>query len=269
MQTDVTNVKEEEKAIRERYARRDAAGKRDLWRWTHLDGIYVDYRKRVAWSRALASSAMDDLASLDILDVGCGEGSWLRMLLEWGALAERLHGLDLLQDRIATARERSHPEMDFRCDSAWPLSYEDNSMDLVAASTVFSSILDPESRQTLAVEIERVTKPGGRIMVYDFAVSHPRNPDTIGIGTREIRKLFARTRLVRTYRVTLAPPLTRRFPSSCLWVAHALEALFPLLRTHRLFVLEKPAVTSGTSSLTLPPLVGKDSIPPYPLSWDL
>lgn len=124
--------------------------------------------------------------------MGCGTGGWLRMLLEWGALPKRLHGVDLLEDRIAYGRSLSPPELDLKVDNACGLSFADGSVDLCTASTIFSSILDFEMRLSLAQEMTRVARRDSWIMIYDFVVSSPGNQDTIGIGKNEILRLFPR-----------------------------------------------------------------------------
>ena len=75
-------------------------------------------------------------------------------------------------------------------------------------------------------------------MIFDYAISDPRNRDTVGIGRREIRRLFANMSLVKAYWLILAPPVLRSLPPTLLWVAHAVETMLPLLCTHRLYCLE-------------------------------
>src|SRR5207253_10917506 len=111
-------------------------------------------------------------------DGGCGSGKWLRTLLEWGASAQRLHGVELLHDRIQQAKKISPAAIDFQVSDGWPIPFADRSMDLVCARTVFSSILDSRARSALAAEMRRVVKDGGYILVFDFRVKNPRNPDT-------------------------------------------------------------------------------------------
>ena len=188
---------------------------------------------------ALLKAGFKELVDLEILDVGCGSAGWLRMLMEWGAAPSRLHGVDLLKDRISKAKSLSPTDMDLRAGSAWPLVFSDSSMDLCAASTVFSSILDEEGRKSLAHEMIRVVRPKGWVTIFDYAVSDPRNPDTIGINRREIQTLFPKLSIRKTYCLLLAPPILRKIPRNLLWLAHALEIFIPFLCTHRLYMLCK------------------------------
>ncbi|MBM4289735.1 MAG: class I SAM-dependent methyltransferase [Deltaproteobacteria bacterium] len=232
-------LENEESRIRTIYARRDASGKTALYGWDRLDSTYMAYRNEVAWVLAFKEVGFQDLSRLEILDVGCGSGRWLRMLVEWGADPQRLHGVDLLEDRISRARVLSPAAMTFRVGNAGHLDYPDNTMDLAAASTVFSSILDPTIRLALAREMNRVVRPGGWIMLFDYAVSDPRNPDTTGIRKKEIARLFPGLKLLHTFKLIFPPPLLRLLPARLLCLAHLVEALFPWVCTHRLYMLSK------------------------------
>ncbi len=244
---DQETATQETTRIRSVYAQRDAGGKRALYSWNAPGAALVEYRKRHVWARALDAAALPNLNDLQVLDVGCGDGAWLRMLLEWGARADRLHGIDLLDDRILAARAKSTPGIDFECGSGWPLPYADNALDLTAASTVFSSILDPQARLQLGRQISRVTKPGGCIMLYDFIVSHPQNPHTTGIGRREIKRIFPGLEIEQSHCLTLLPPLSRKLTPLAPWFAHTLECALPFLCTHRLFVLRQKAALAAAA----------------------
>jgi ubiquinone/menaquinone biosynthesis C-methylase UbiE len=210
-----------------------------LYAWYRHEVSYCSFRQQTAWIKAFQRAGFSDIATIEALDVGCYTGQWLRMLLEWGANPSKLHGVDILEESIAIARKLSPTMVDLRVSNGWPLPYSDDSMNLCAASTVFSSILVKNAREYLANEMGRVVRADGWVMVFDFAVSDPRNPDTTGINRHEIGKLFPALNLVETYRLILAPPLLRRFPSNLLWLAHAFEAIFPFLCTHRLYLLSK------------------------------
>ena len=75
-----------------------------------------------------------DKRSWDVLDVGCGSGLSLLRLLACGLDAERLHGIDITEERIARGR-RKLPSVRF-CGRAmrrrW--DYASNSFDLVLES---------------------------------------------------------------------------------------------------------------------------------------
>lgn len=236
---------QEERRIRQVYAKRDASGKPALYHWQRQDNIYIIYRSRAVLARAFQSLGITDLSSLQVLDVGCGSGGWLRLLVEWGANPENLHGVDLLPDRIARAQALSPPGLDWRVGNAFGLDYSAATMDLCAANMVFSSIVDSGARLVLAQEITRVVRPGGFIIISDYVISSPSNPDTVGIPQKEIERLFPGLLLRCRFKFLFPPPLLRLLPKSLLWLAHLFEVMLPFICTHRLFVLQKP--TGGRS----------------------
>ena len=63
----------------------------------------IQERERVLL-RLLRHAGHYPLANQKILEVGCGEGFWLRSLVHWGAQPHRVLGIDLLPERVARAR---------------------------------------------------------------------------------------------------------------------------------------------------------------------
>ncbi|MBI5251271.1 MAG: class I SAM-dependent methyltransferase [Desulfomonile tiedjei] len=230
----------EEYRIREIYAtREEELGDSETCPWRLPEDLYFEFAKQSAWSRALQLAGFNDLDDMQALEVGCGRGQWMRLLSEWGAIPGNLHGIDLFEARIDQALSMSHPSIDLRVASAFELPYNNGSMDLVAASMLFSSITDQEKRMLAAKEMERVTRSGGWVMIMDFAISKPSNPDTVGIPKKEINRLFSGMSLKHTISMILAPPIVRLLSPRLLWMAHTIETLLPFLRTHRLFLLRQ------------------------------
>jgi SAM-dependent methyltransferase len=187
---------------------------------------------------ALARHGFADLARRSILDVGCGDGSFLRRLVTYGADRARLAGVDLLPERVEAARQRE-PGIDLRCADASALPYPDHAFDLLFQMTVFSSILDERMLRAVAAEMARLVKPDGAIISYDFRVTRDRR-NTRPVRARDLARLFPGFGLdVR--RITLVPPLARLLAGRS-WTACALLETIPLLRTHELVVLRKRGV---------------------------
>lgn len=221
--------------IRSAYAKRDVSGRARLYEWSRPDVALSRYLLHSAAARLLDGAKWHDLAQFEFLDVGCGTGGWLRTLQEWGARPQCLHGIDLLTDRIERALALA-PHIDFRVSEGWPLPFENGSMDFVSAFTVFSSILAADARLALAHEMQRVLRSNGLMLLYDFRISRPDNPDTVGIGSAEVRRLFPGYQIKRRL-VTLAPPLHRRLSRLSPAAAHLVAASCPVLRTHALYLL--------------------------------
>lgn len=170
------------------------------------------------------------------LEVGFGTGTWLHRLVSWGVSECDLHGIELDEVR-ATESRTSLPAADLRVGDAVELPWNDGTFRLAIASTLFTSVLDPNVRRLIANEIERVLAANGVLLWYDFAIRNPRNPNVRRIKADEIRDLFPNFQ-GQIESVTLAPPLTRLVAPRSWAMANFLEAI-PVLRTHLLAVLIK------------------------------
>lgn len=173
-----------------------------------------------------------------ILDVGCGTGSLLGTFASWGANASHLAGVDLMADRIATARQQ-WPGIRFEVVNAERLPFDDASFDVVSTFTVFSSLLDRRMATAVAAEVARVLRPGGVVLWYDMRVNNPRNANVRGLSRPEVEALFPRY-TIAVDKITLVPPLARRLGAATR-VLYPLLAAVPFLRTHYLGTLRKPS----------------------------
>lgn len=142
--------------------------------------------------------------------MGCGGGGVLTEYFGFGALPEKLYGVDLLFDRLAHAHHRLPASGLVNADGQ-SLPFPFHSFDLVIQSTAVSSILDPEVRRHICADMLRVVKPGGLILSYDFWLN-PTNPQTRGIRPAEIKRLFPNCRY-QFRKITLAPPIARKLAS--------------------------------------------------------
>ena len=123
-----------------------------------------------------------------ILDVGCGAGHDIEAWLSIGWPPDALAGVDLVEDRVREAQRRC-PGVDLRVTSGADLPFSDRTFDVATASTVFSSILDERMRRALFVEMCRVVRPGGMVLVYDFVVRKPGNNDVVPMDLSRLHAL--------------------------------------------------------------------------------
>lgn len=227
---------DEAAAVAARYARRDAAA--DARRYSLFDAAALQaQQERLRAMVALwRGHGWDTLAGRDLLEVGCGAGGNLLDLLRVGAEPGRLAGIDLLPERVAAARAVLPVAVRVIEADASEMPVAEASQDAVLAFTVFSSVLDDGTQQRLADAMWRWVRPGGGVLVYDFAVDNPRNADVRGVPPARLHTLFPAARC-RVRRVTLAPPLARTLaalhPRLPAWLN------LPPLRTHRLCWLSK------------------------------
>lgn len=228
----------EPQAVQARYARRDAAQDARHYRLlTSASALQAQQERLRAMVQLWNAYGWSDLADKSITEVGCGSGGNLQDLLRLGASPTRLQGLELIAERAAQACGALPGAVRITEGDATLAPVADGSQHAVLAFTLFSSLLDPAFRQRMADVLWRWVAPGGGVLVYDFIVDNPRNPDVRGVPLAELRRLFPAAR-VQSRRITLAPPIARRLPAACLAPASAL--LYPL-RTHRLTWLARSA----------------------------
>ena len=103
-----------------------------------------------------------DVAGKAVLDLGCGEGRFSRMLVERGA---HCIGIDVTPSMCARARERDRSANVYACADAARLPFADASFDLVVSYITLVDI--PDYRAAIA-ECARVLRPGGRLLSLDF-----------------------------------------------------------------------------------------------------
>ena len=221
--------------IREEYARRAKELPPGFYDSNRSENQFLHMGAARACAQLLRQAGAFPLDRAQILDVGCGQGHWLLELLMWGATVSRLHGIDLLPERIVQARERL-AGAELRSGDARVLPWADAAFDLVTQFTVFSSILDAAVQQKIAREMLRVLRPGGRILWYDTRRSNPRRP-VRGVSRKDIRRLFPGCKF-SFLNATLAPPLARRVAPNSWALAFALERL-PFAKTHLAAVITK------------------------------
>jgi SAM-dependent methyltransferase len=200
-------------------------GPRDRDETERVRRLYASYtgneRKARAWraenpgNRAIRAElwlAMRHAASRpllgegDILDAGCGNGFWLRSLLQHGIAPARLHGVDLLPERLAACRHALQAEVDLRRADVRRLPYPDDTFDLILMFTVLSSLARKDDIRRAISEAKRVARPAGAILIYEPRYWNPVNRATL----RTSDLVDDEFRSKREWPVTVWPPLARR-----------------------------------------------------------
>lgn len=118
------------------------------------------------WSRLAGEAFLDWLApesGLRWLDVGCGNGAFTEMLVEWCGPAS-VWGIDPSEGQLAYARTRPASRVaQFRQGDAMALSFEDDAFDVAVMPLVIFFVPEPA---TGVAEMARVVRPGGAVTAY-------------------------------------------------------------------------------------------------------
>lgn len=199
------------------------------WRPSGGRDLLVAERRQLM--ERLCTQYLPPLGELTICDVGCGRGADLQHWRSLGVAEARLFGTELVEGRLDDARRALAHASIARVDG-FEIPFPDRSFDLVTASLVLSSIRNRAGRRDLLSEMQRVTRAGGMIAIYDFRIRKPWNRNVAAISGGELAETLGPPS--RTYRLAPLFPLldiALRLPPRLRPVVLGL-----LPRTHRLWV---------------------------------
>jgi len=122
------------------------------------------------WLRSRVARLAGIQAGMRAIDVATGTGAQARAFADAGA---RVLAIDLSLRMLAIAvRKRHHPDIDFVEADATALPAPDASFDVSCVSFALHE-MPPGVRARVVAEMARVTRPGGTVVVVDYAL--PRN----------------------------------------------------------------------------------------------
>jgi ubiquinone/menaquinone biosynthesis C-methylase UbiE len=148
---------------REREKKASAYFRRNAAAWHKLRALYADEREvEAAVIRLMGAEPIDDL-----LDIGTGTG---RLLEVFAPRAKRVTGVDLSSDMLAVARANMEKAGIFtatlRKADMYQLPFPGPRFDAV---TIHQVLHFADSPGQVLAEAARVMRPGGRLVVADFA----------------------------------------------------------------------------------------------------
>lgn len=105
-----------------------------------------------------------------VLDVGCGTGTLAILAKQTSGHNVKIYGIDASPEMIERAQQKAQQDtvdVDFQIGLVENIQFPDGTFDLVMNSLMMHH-LTPDLRQKALVEIYRVLKPGGRLLIVDF-----------------------------------------------------------------------------------------------------
>ncbi len=176
-----------------------------------------------------------------VLDVGCGGGDSLWVLLRLGFEPANLSGVDIQEEKIIQVKA-TNPLVNFECADATSLVFRNETFDIAMESMMFLQLTDDDIARRIASEMIRVTRPGGILLVSDWRYSKPGSKEFKGVSLKRIADLYQvgkQTRVRRTFRGALVPPVGRFLSKHVPSAYFAVHKLMPFLTGQMVTVLEK------------------------------
>ncbi len=158
---------------------------RTQWTEAVQDWIETDQSIRTGMLDSWMLGALGEVSGKSVIDIGCGEGRFSRLLSELGATVT---GIDLTEPLIERARELgSGKETYLQGDAENLEGVADNSFDLAVSYIVLVDLLD--YRRSIR-EAYRVLRPGGSFVVCNVHPMRTASNNIVGWIRDSSGKLF-------------------------------------------------------------------------------
>lgn len=127
--------------------------------------------------------ALGDIEGKDVLELGCGNGYWLRLLARTGA---RTTGIDLAENQIAAAKSWNDPvtsEIDYRVGDVSKAMDLQGKFDVAFFEHVLLEIPDKDELYSAIQNAANTLKEGGLLVISDIHPFAPSSrPDNLRIA---------------------------------------------------------------------------------------
>ena len=155
--------------------------------WTEAAQDWIE-TEQVARTGMLDSWMLDvlgDVSSKKVIDIGCGEGRFCRILSDGGAV---MTGVDLTEELVERARELGSDKETYLVGDAQDLDgVPDDDFDLAVSYIVLVDLYD---YQKSIREAYRVLRPGGRFVVCNLHPMRTASINFVGWIRDSSSKLF-------------------------------------------------------------------------------
>ena len=165
-----------------------------------------------------------------VADIGCGNGKYLRCIPKCIYTV----GTDISSNLLEQANQLGVNKHDLFVADGLSLPFRSELFDVVICIAVFHHISTLSRRLQLASELERILKPGGRILVYAWAFE--QNQSEVGSRAFPAQDCFVPWHLTSKTKKAVEPQLLQRFCH--VFVEGELDQLFVSASNGRLSVVD-------------------------------
>jgi ubiquinone/menaquinone biosynthesis C-methylase UbiE len=156
-----------------------------------------------------------------VLDIGCGTGTLAIEAQRRVGNAGRVVGIDPSSEQIARARAkaaRRNVSVEFQVGVIEQLAFPDQTFDVVLSTLMMHHLPASLKRQGL-VEIARVLKPGGRLIIADFTRKQERTGQAArfhagGSSLHDLAALVGDASFAQLETEQMPPPRFSAFPGA-------------------------------------------------------
>lgn len=130
-----------------------------------------------------------DVTTAKVIEVGCGYGDGLRPFILNDFKVENLTGIDLMPSRLEVCKVRC-PGANYLHMSGHDMKgIKDNQFDMVVEQFAFCHIPNEELKRKIALEMLRVVKPGGFILIMDWRLTWKKR-NIYGPSNKFLNEIF-------------------------------------------------------------------------------
>ena len=140
------------------------------WAWFYDLFIRVIFSGKVSIMMKSTVKLANIQSGEKVLDVGCGTGTLAILAKQTTGQNAEIYGTDAAPEMINRAQQKAQQdniEIDFQTGLVENIQFPDDTFDLVMNSLVMHH-LPADLQQKALMEIYRVLKPGGRLLIVDF-----------------------------------------------------------------------------------------------------
>ncbi|MCL2228717.1 MAG: class I SAM-dependent methyltransferase [Firmicutes bacterium] len=124
--------------------------------------LYVSFAEAEDSLGLVEKALRPEIKGKVVIDIGCGTGKYVRLFKPY---TQFITGIDLSPQQVLIAGEGSDAK--FIVAGADKIPYPDNFFDVAYETWCLSCIGDLEVREKAFAEMERVVKPGGKIILVE------------------------------------------------------------------------------------------------------